>query len=66
MPAIQGRREAEEFQAEVKAVLKKTHTPALTSPRKNKKTMKQLRNDNTRVILITDKQMSTVVMDRDE
>ena len=43
---IQG--EAEAMQAEVKAVLKKAHTPQSNISREEQKAIKELKNDNTR------------------
>ena len=57
--------EAEELWAEVKAVLKKAQ-PQSNISKEEQKAMKELRNDNTRVILTADKGVSIVVMDRDE
>ena len=43
-----------------------THTPRTNISQEEQKAMKELRNDNTRVILTTDKGVSMVVMDRDK
>ena len=46
--------------------MKKAHTPTSNISKEEQKAMKELRNNNTRVILTADKGMSMVVMDRDE
>ena len=58
--------EAEESQGEVKAILKKVHTPRSNITKEEIKALKELKIDNTRMILTTDKGVSIVVMDRDE
>ena len=58
--------EAEELQAEVKAVIKKTYPPGLNITREEKNALKELREDNTRIILTVNKGVCMVVMDREE
>ena len=50
----------------MQAILKKVHTPRSNITKEELKAIKEMRNDNTRVILTADKGMSMVVMDRDE
>ena len=57
---------AEELRGEVKKVLKKVQPPRPNISRDERKAIEQLRKDNTRVILMADKGVSMVVMDRDD
>ena len=56
----------EELRGEVKKVLKKVHPPRPNISRDERKAIEQLRKDKTRVILMVDKGVSMVVMDRDD
>ena len=57
---------AEELRGEVKKVLKKVHPPRPNISRDERKAIERLRKDKTRVILMADKGVSMVVMDRDD
>ena len=57
---------AEELLGEIKAVLKKIHPPKFNITREERKAIKELRRDKTRMILTADKGVSMVVMDRDD
>ena len=57
---------AEELRGEVKKVLKKVHLPRPNISREERKAIDQLRKDKNRVILMADKGVSMVVMDRDD
>ena len=57
---------AVELRGEVKKVLKKVHPPRPNISRSEREAIKQLRKDKTRVILMGDKGVSMVVMDRDD
>ena len=65
MPAIK-MGEAEELWEEVKAILKKKQPPMSNITKEEKKALKELKNDNTRIIMTADKGVSMVVMNRDE
>ena len=58
--------EAEELQAEMKAVLKKTQPPTPNITREEQMALKELRDDNTRMISTAEKGVLMVVMDREE
>ena len=58
--------EAEELRAEVKAVLKKIQPPRPNISREEQKALKELRKDNTRIVLTADKGVHLVVMDKEE
>ena len=58
--------EAEEVWTEVKAVIKKMQPPGPNITREEQKALKELRNNNTRVVLTADKGVCLVVMDREE
>ena len=57
---------AEELRGEVKKVLKKVHPPRPNISREERKAIDQLRKDKNRIILMADKGVSMVVMDRDD
>ena len=57
---------AEELRGEIKSVLKKIHPPRSNITREERKALDELRRDNTKMILTTDKGVSMVVMDRDD
>ena len=61
---VQG--EAEELRAEVKAVLKKIHSPKPNITKEEQKALKELKKDTNRVILTADKGTCLVVMDKEE
>ena len=54
------------MRGEVKKVLKKVHPPRPNISREERKAIDQLRKDKNRVILMVDKGVSMVVMDRDD
>ena len=58
--------EAEELQGKGKAILKKAETSRSDITRKELKALKELKNDNTRMIFTADNGLSMVVIDRDE
>ena len=58
--------EAEELRAEIKAVLKKIQPPRPNTSREAQKALKELREDNTRVVLTADNGVCLVVMDKEE
>ena len=58
--------EAEEIRAEIKADLKKIQPPRPNISREEQKALKELREDNTRVVLTADKGVCLVAMDREE
>ena len=58
--------EAEELQGEVKAILKKIQAPKSNITRKEHKALKDPRKDISRIILTADKEVSMVVMDRED
>ena len=58
--------EAEELWAEVKVVIKKIHSFKPNITREEQKALKELREDNTRIVLTADKGVCMVVMDREE
>ena len=58
--------EAEELWDEVKAILKKIQPPRSNITKEEREELKELKNDNNRMILTTDKGVSIVVMDREE
>ena len=58
--------EAEELQAEVEAVIKKIQPPRPNINREEQKALKELREDNTRIVLTADRGVCIVVMDRKE
>ena len=57
---------AEELRGEVKKVLKNVHPPRQNIPRSEREALDQLRKDKNREILMVDKGVSMVVMDRDD
>ena len=59
-------RKAEELRGEIKAILKKkiNYNPNIT--KEEHRAIKELRNDNTRMLLTADKGVSMVVMDRED
>ena len=56
---------AEELREEIKSLLKKTHNIKPNIPKEEYQALKQMKKDNTRMVLIVDKGMSMVV-DREE
>ena len=57
---------AEELRGEVKKALKNVHPPRPNLSRSEKEALDSLRKDKSRVILMADKGVSMVVMDRDD
>ena len=56
----------EELRGGIKSVLKKIHPPRSNITREERKAIDELRRDNTKMILTTDKGVSMVVMNRDD
>ena len=56
----------EELRGKVKKVLKKVHLPRPNISKEERKAIDRLRKDKNRVILMADKGVSIVVMDRDD
>ena len=57
--------EADELKVEVKNILKKTPPPRYNLTKEGQKAIGELKRDKTRVIFISDKGVSLVVMDKD-
>ena len=57
--------EAEELGVEVKNVLKEVQLPRTNINKEEMKAMKELKEDDTRMILTADKVVALVVMDKD-
>ena len=58
--------EVEELRGESKTVLKNTQPPKSNTSKEEAKALKDLKNDNTRMILTADKGVSMVLMDKEE
>ena len=58
--------EADEFRAEVKAILKKTPPPRHNLTKDEQKAIRELKRDKTREVLTADKGVSLVVMDKEQ
>ena len=58
--------EADEMRAEIKAVIKKSHPPRPNISREEHRALRELKRDNTRVILTADKVVCLIVMDKEE
>ena len=56
----------EELRGEIKSVLKKIEAPKYNITREERRAIKELRRDKTRMILTADKGVSMVAMDRDD
>ena len=61
---LQGK--AEELRGEIKQLLMKKHTIKPNIHKEEYQALKQLKKDNTRMVLTADKGVSMVVMDREE
>ena len=59
-------READEMRAEIKAAIQRSHPSRHKISREEQKTLTELKKDDTRVILSTDKVVCLVVMDKEE
>ena len=57
---------AEEFRGEIKQLLKKKHNIKPNIPKEEYQALKQMKKDNTRMVLTADKGVSMVVVDREE
>ena len=57
---------AEEFQGEVKSILKNIHPPKPNFIKEEAKAIKELKKDKDRIILTASKEVPMVVMDREE
>ena len=57
---------AEELRGEIKSLLKKKHNTKPNVPREEYQALKQMKNDNTRMVLTADKGLFLVVVDREE
>ena len=58
--------EAEKLRVEVKNVLKKVQLPKSHITKKEMKAMKELKKDDTRMVLTADKGVALVVMDKED
>ena len=58
--------EADELRAEVWVVMKKSQLPRHNITREEQKALRELKKDNTRVVLTADKGVCMVVLDREE
>ena len=58
--------EADEMRAEIKAAIKRSHPPRPNITRAEQKALRELKKDDTRVILTADKGVCLVVLDKDE
>ena len=58
--------EAEEMRGEIKSILKKINTPKSNITKDEAKAIKELKKDQERMVLTTDKGVSMVVMDRED
>ena len=56
---------AEELRGEIKSILKNINPPKPNITNEEAKTIRELKNDNTRIILTADKGVSMVVLDRE-
>ena len=61
---LQGK--AEELRGEIKQLLMKNHTIKPNIHKEEYQALKQLKKDNTRMVLTADKRVSMMVMDREE
>ena len=57
---------AEELRGEIKSLLKKNHNTKPNISKEEYQALRQMKNDNTRMVLTADKRMSMVVVDREE
>ena len=58
--------EADEIRAGIKAAIKRSHPPRPNITREEQKALRELKKDDTRVILTADKGVCLVVLDKDE
>ena len=58
--------EAEELRGEIKSILKNIQPPKSNISKEEAKALRELKNDNTRMILTMNKGVSMVVMDRED
>ena len=58
--------EAEELRGEVKSILKKIKPPKSNITKEEAKAIKELKKDQERMVLTSDKGVSMVVMDRED
>ena len=58
--------EADEMRAEIKAAIKKSHPTRPNISREEQRALRELKRDDTRVILTADKGVCLVVMDKEE
>ena len=56
--------EADEMRAEIKAAIKRSYPPRPNIPREEQRALRELKKDNTRVILTADKGVCLVVLDK--
>ena len=56
----------EELRGEIKSLLKKDHKIKPNIPRDEHQTLREIKRDNTRMVLTVDKGVSLVVLDREE
>ena len=57
---------AEELRGEIKSLLKKDHKIKPNIPRDEHQVLREIKRDNTRMVLTADKGVSSVVLDREE
>ena len=58
--------EADEMRAEIKAAIKRSHPPRPNITREEQRALRELKKDDTRVILTADKGVCLLVVDKDE
>ena len=54
------------MRAEIKAAIKRSHPPRPNITREEQRALRELKNDDTRIILTADKGVCLVVMDKEE
>ena len=59
-------KKAEELRGDIKYILKNINPPKSNITKEEAKAIRELKNDNTRIILTTDKGVSMVVLDRED
>ena len=57
---------AEELRGEIKSLLKKNHKIKPNIPKDEYQALKEMKKDNTRMVLTADKEVSMVVVDRED
>ena len=59
-------KKAEELKGDIKYILKNINPPKPNITKEEAKAIRELKNDNTRIILTTDKGVSMVVLDKED